>query len=88
MFLQVQRGNTSGIKLTRLYGAVQDETEIQRLSDSQHNYTDYLTSLLNNVDSVVLSIDEHGTILTANERVYSVLGFEPDELIGQDIKLI
>ena len=88
VFLQVQRGNASGIKLTRLYGAVQDETEIQRLSDSQHNYTDYLTSLLNNVDSVVLSIDEHGTILTANERVYSVLGFEPEELIGQDIKLI
>ena len=37
---------------------------------------------------MVLSIDEHGTILTANERVYSVLGFEPEELIGQDIKLI
>lgn len=88
VFLQVQQGAFNGIKLTRLYGAVQDETEIQRLSDSQHNYSDYLTSLLNNVDSVVLSIDEHGTILTANERVYPILGFEPEELIGQDIKLI
>lgn len=88
VFLQVERQTNSGLKLTRLYGVVQDETEIQRLSDSQHNYTDYLKSILNGVDSVVLSIDKNGTILSANEYVVSVLGFEPEELIGQDIKLL
>jgi PAS domain S-box-containing protein len=43
---------------------------------------------LNGVDSVVLSIDKNGTILSANEYVVSVLGFQPEELIGQDIKLL
>ncbi|TKB04044.1 EAL domain-containing protein [Alteromonas portus] len=88
VFLQVERQESFGLKLTRLYGVVQDETEVQRLSDSQHNYTDYLTNLLNSTDSVVLSVDKNGTILFANENVTSVLGFEPEELIGQDIKLL
>ncbi|MDY6976352.1 MAG: EAL domain-containing protein [Pseudomonadota bacterium] len=88
VFLQVGRHANLGLKLTRLYGVVQDETETQRLSDSQHNYTDYLTSILNGVDSAVLSIDKNGTILSANEYVASVLGFEPEELIGQDVKLL
>ncbi|WP_333969811.1 EAL domain-containing protein [Alteromonas mediterranea] len=88
VFLQVERQTNWGLKLTRLYGVVQDETETQRLSDSQHNYTDYLTSILNGVDSVVLSIDKNGTILSANEQVIYVLGFQPEELIGQDIKLL
>lgn len=88
VFLQVERQTNFGLKLSRLYGVVQDETEIQRLSDSQHNYTDFLSTLLNSIDSVVLSIDTNGTILSANEYVTSVLGFEPEELIGQDIKLI
>ena len=88
VFLQVERQVNSALKLTRLYGVVQDETETQRLSDSQHSYTDYLTNLLNSIDSAVLSVDKNGTILTANENVTSLLGFEPEELIGQDIKLI
>lgn len=88
VFLQVERQANLGLKLTRIYGAAQDETEIQRLSDAQHNYTDYLTNLLDSIDSVVLSVDENGTILFANEHVTSVLGFKPEELIGQDIKLI
>lgn len=88
VFLQVEHQANLGLKLTRLYGVVQDETETQRLSDSQHNYTDYLASILNGVDSVVLSIDKNGTILSANEQVVSVLGFQPEELIGQDIKLL
>ncbi|WP_394220835.1 EAL domain-containing protein [Alteromonas gracilis] len=88
VFVQARRESVNGLKLSRLYGVAQDETEIQRLSDSQHNYTDYLATLLDNVDSVVLSIDENGTILAANDRVTGILGFAPDELIGQDIKLI
>ena len=88
VFLQVGRHTNLGLKLTRLYGVVQDESETQRLSDSQHNYTDYLTSILNGIDSVVLSIDKNGTILSANEYTASVLGFEPEELIGQDVKLL
>ncbi|AXT37350.1 phosphodiesterase [Alteromonas sp. BL110] len=88
VFLQVECQPSLGLKLTRLYGVVQDETETQRLSDSQQNYTDYLTSILNGVDSIVLSIDKSGTILSANEPVASVLGFQPEELIGQDIKLL
>lgn len=88
VFLQVERSKRQGLKIARFYGTAQDETDIQRLSESQHNYTHYLATLLNSVDSIVLSIDENGTILSANDRLSSVLGFEPNELIGQDVRLI
>lgn len=87
-FLQVEKGKKRGVKVTRFYGTAQDETDVQRLSESQHNYTNYLATLLNNVDSVVLCIDENGTILSSNDYLSVVLGFEPDELIGQDVRLI
>lgn len=88
VFLQIEKSKGQGLKIARFYGTAQDETDIQRLSESQHNYTNYLATLLNSVDSVVLCIDENGTILSANDHLSSVLGFEPDELIGQDVRLI
>lgn len=88
VYLQTSENPLNSSKVTRFYGAVQDETEIQNLSDTQQNFTEYMTGLLNNVDGVVLSIDSGGTILTVNDQVESLLGFTPDELIGQDIKLI
>ncbi|BFT30776.1 hypothetical protein D210916BOD24_19520 [Alteromonas sp. D210916BOD_24] len=80
--------STGSGKIVRFYGAVQDETDVQTLSDSQHNFTEYVTSLLNHVNGVVLSVDKDGTILTVNNQVEGMLGFKPEELIGQDIKLV
>ena len=87
--VHLQTAASSGYgKVVRLYGALQDETDVQALSDSQQNFTEYMASLLNHIDGVVLSVDDSGTILTANNPVESLLGFKPEELIGQDIKLI
>lgn len=77
-----------GVKLKRLYGAIQDETQTQLLSDSQNNFADYVSLILNHIDAVVMTVDEHGTVLTVNEQAKPTLGYCPDELIGQDINII
>lgn len=80
---RIQRGRVS-----RLYGAIQDDTEVQQLSESQHNFAEYITALLNNTEVAVLSIDASGTILSANDTVECILGFTPDEIVGLDTRTL
>ncbi|GFD91146.1 hypothetical protein KUL152_33720 [Tenacibaculum sp. KUL152] len=80
---RAQRGRVS-----RLYGAIQDDSDVQRLSESQQNFAEYMASLLNSAQVVVMSFDKSGTILSVNNRVDSMLGFKPEDLIGQDVRLL
>lgn len=86
--LQREKSANAKGKVKRLYGAIQDNAEAQNLSDTQHNFTEYMATLLDNVDSVVTCIDGNGTILSVNSKIESVLGFTPDELMGRDISLL
>ncbi|MCU7553798.1 EAL domain-containing protein [Alteromonas sp. ASW11-19] len=72
----------------RLYGSVQDVTEQHHLSDTQHSYTTYFASILDNLNDAVITVDAQGTILTANAAVFSVFGVSADELIGQDVSVL
>ncbi len=75
-------------KVYRIYGSVQDITEHKRLSDTQHNYTEYLSTILDSISDALVTIDEEGTVITANNTVEHVLGYDADELIGQDIFIL
>ena len=75
-------------KVNRIYGSVQDITEHKRLSDTQHNYTEYLSTILDSIGDALVTIDEDGTVITANNTVERVLGYDADELIGQDICIL
>jgi len=72
-------------KVYRVFGSVQDVTQSKRLSDTQHNYTQYLSTILNNVGDAILTIDQQGTIITANNSIKKTFGYEASELIGQAI---
>ena len=86
--LQLEKSAYEKRKVKRFYGAIQDNAEAENLSDMQHNFTEYMATLLDNVDSVVASIDSDGTILSVNNQIASVLGFTPDEMMGRDISLL
>ncbi|WP_052501505.1 ATP-binding protein [Thiomicrospira microaerophila] len=45
-------------------------------------------SIMDSVVDAILVIDDKGTVLEANHSVESVLGYKPEELIGQNIKII
>lgn len=79
---------SKGVKLKRLYGALQDETQAQLLSDAQSDFADYMSQILNHVDGVVFSVNQEGIVLAANEQISVILGYSPDELIGQDLNVI
>ena len=79
------RANMSGDKVNRVYGSIQDITEQRRLSDTEHNYTTYLATILDNLNDAVLTIDENGTVITANEAVDSIFGISADDLVGRDV---
>ncbi|WP_414830483.1 EAL domain-containing protein [Alteromonas sp. H39] len=82
------RANMSAGKVNRVYGSIQDITEQRRLSDTEHNYTTYLAAILDNLNDAVLTIDESGTVITANEAVDNIFGISADDLVGQDVTVL
>lgn len=45
-------------------------------------------SIMNSVVDAIIVIDEKGTVLEANNSIAKVLGYQPTEIIGQNIKII
>ena len=56
--------------------------------DSVVQDTEFFRSLVENGSDAIVSIDEHSTILYANESVERVFGYRPEELIGEKLTTI
>jgi len=56
--------------------------------DSLVQDTEFFRSLVENGSDAIVSIDEHSTILYANESVERVFGYRPEELIGEKLTTI
>ncbi|WP_435068094.1 two-component system sensor histidine kinase NtrB [Haloplanus sp. C73] len=56
--------------------------------DSLVRDTEFFRSLVENGSDAIVSIDEHSTILYANEAVERVFGYQPEELIGEKLTKI
>ena len=56
--------------------------------DSVVQDTEFFRSLVENGSDAIVSIDEHSTILYANESVERVFGYQPEELIGEKLTTI
>lgn len=85
---QCEQSAQGKTKVPRIFGSVQDTTQTHRQSNPQYNNAEYLSIVLNNVADPIITVDEHGTVLSANNAVNRIFGYEADELIGQDISLI
>jgi PAS domain S-box-containing protein/diguanylate cyclase (GGDEF)-like protein len=78
----------TGKKVTQVFGALEDITEQYRLLETEYNYAAYLTAILDNLNDVVVTIDTSGTIITANKTMSTIFGYEPDEIMGQDVSIL
>lgn len=47
-----------------------------------------LTGILDHITDAIVTIDEAGTIESANRRTTEILGYEPKELIGRNVKML
>ncbi|WP_336326023.1 PAS domain S-box protein [Halovenus sp. HT40] len=56
--------------------------------DSLVRDTDFFRSLVENGSDAIVSIDKDSTILYANQAVERVFGYEPDELVGEQLTVI
>ena len=56
--------------------------------DSVVQDTEFFRSLVENGSDAIVTIDEHSTILYANESVERVFGYQPEELIGEKLTTI
>ena len=77
-----------GGRVTHIYGALEDITDAYRLLETEHNYTAYLAAILDNLNDAVVTIDTSGTVITANKSLFTVFGYLPEEVIGQDVKML
>ena len=53
--------------------------------DSLVRDTDFFRSLVENGSDAIVSIDKDSTVLYANQAVERVFGYEPEELVGDDL---
>lgn len=75
-------------EIVKIFGSVQDITEHKRLSETEQNYIEYLNTILDSMNDAVLTVDELGTIITANQTVEILFGYEPEQVIGEDISYL
>ena len=80
-------------QVTRLTGLDLDfsqhrrtEEALQARRDEEHDRT--LRTLLETATQGIVSVDAHGTIVTANRAFEAMFGWAADELIGQPIELL
>lgn len=78
----------TGKLVTHVYGALEDITEHYRLLETEYNYAAYLTAILDNLNDVVVTIDTNGTIITANKTMSTIFGYEPEDVMGQDVSIL
>ena len=78
---RLEPGSDGG--LTRLVGSFRDVTETRRLEQSLRDTADHYRLLAENVSDVVFRSDDRGVLQWIGPAVEPLLGWRPDELVGQ-----
>ncbi|CCQ12572.1 diguanylate cyclase/phosphodiesterase (GGDEF & EAL domains) with PAS/PAC sensor(s) [Pseudoalteromonas luteoviolacea B = ATCC 29581] len=79
------RLRTQNGKALYAYGAFEDITILKDLIIQEQDAHRYLATVIDNLNDVIVTISEDGIILTANSKLKAVFGYEPHELIGQNV---
>ncbi len=68
--------------------SIRDITETKRLESSLKESNEFLNRLLDSLVGVVVAADLNGDILFVNRSVTRVLGYEVDELVGENLRIL
>ncbi|UAA38353.1 EAL domain-containing protein [Paraneptunicella aestuarii] len=82
---KVKRNNG---KITHIYGAFEDITREKELIAHEQNTALYLETIINNLNDAIVTVDEEGTILSANRTVERIFKCQADKLIGQSVNVL
>jgi PAS domain S-box-containing protein/diguanylate cyclase (GGDEF)-like protein len=74
--------------VTHVYGAIKDITQKKHLVSTDVDNSAYLASLINNLNDAILTVDEMGVILSANDTVEKIFQYKPAELINKNISML
>jgi PAS domain S-box-containing protein len=72
----------------RMYGICRDITEQRRAEEDARRHVERYESLVEASPDALLVVDRTGVIVQVNRRTEDMLGYAPDELIGQKIEAL
>jgi PAS domain S-box-containing protein len=72
----------------RMLGVIWDVSERKRQEQALAESAARLRAVVDTAVDGILTIDEHGTIETANPAVAKVFGYQPEELVGQNVRVL
>ena len=75
-------------KVVGVIESIRDITDTKRLENSLKESNEFLNRLLDSLVGVVVAADLSGKILFVNKSAKRVLGYEVDELVGQNLRTL
>ena len=78
----------SGGRIWAVMESIRDITEEVRLRRDMEEANELLNRILDSLVGVVVAVDKKGDILFVNRSAGRVLGYDPEELVGEPLKLL
>lgn len=75
-------------RVTHVYGAFEDITKEKHQIALEKDATFYLETIINNLNDAVLTVDENGSIISANQTTEQIFRCKITDLIGQNVTVL
>jgi two-component system sensor kinase FixL len=86
MYLSVGEGSSDGARI--FVGIIHDLTKQKAAEAAVREREARLRSILDTVPDAIITIDESGTIESFSSAASRLFGFEPSEVVGQNVKML
>lgn len=88
MFHSHRIGILLGVYCTRLYARDKNRMMRHSSSENKNDYAARLEAVLNTVIDGIITINQQGIIQSFNPSAVRIFGYEPEEVIGQNVKML
>lgn len=75
-------------KISFIYGAFEDITKERELLLQERNTSYYLEKVINNLNDAVITVDESGTIISANKTTERIFACKTEDLIDNNVTML
>jgi len=75
-------------RLLRVWGTQRDVTERRRVEAAVREAAERLRAIVDTAADGIVTIDENGTIESANPAMQRIIGYAPEELVGGDLGML
>lgn len=74
--------------ISQIYGAFEDITEYKELIDKEKDKANFLEGVLNSLQDAVVTVNRSGLILSANNAMVKIFGYQVEELVGKNVSML